>query len=207
MKLREFFSNRGKVIPTHQNNLEYIKTKGSVVIVNCPYCATPIQVDNNGVVQEICEFCGGHMREQQTGMLQICQNGERFEFTKMQQNIFLEHINQSVGELKQYHTYDLYLLLKEVREARSQTYYGLQLLNKASKTEGKLQVTANETGGEYEYYTRKAWVIENILLERQGFFPEKITARVLQYMEEQIKKSKKKTMKISKVQRQHRREA
>ncbi|MEK4620712.1 hypothetical protein NYE71_32485 [Bacillus sp. FSL K6-0273] len=207
MKLREFFSNGGKVIPTHQNNLEYIKTKGSVVIVNCPYCATSIQVDKNGVVQEICEFCGGYMREQQTGMLQICQNGERFEFAKIQQHIFLEHINQSVGELKQYHTYDLYLLLKEVREARSQTYYGLQLLNKASKTEKKLQVTANETGGEYEYYTRKAWVIENILLERQGFFPEKITARVLQYMEEQIQKSKKKTMKISKVQRQHRIEA
>ncbi|MGH0883287.1 hypothetical protein [Bacillus paranthracis] len=205
--MREFFSNGGKVIPTHQNNLEYIYTKGSVVIVNCPYCATSIQVDKNGVVQEICEFCGGHMREQQTGMLQICQNGERFEFTKMQQHIFLEHINQNVGELKQYHTYDLYLLLKEVRDARSQTYYGLQLLNKASKTEKKLQVTANETGGEYEYYTRKAWVIENILLERQGFFPEKITARVLQYMEEQIQKSKKKTMKISKVQRQHRREA
>jgi hypothetical protein len=178
-----------------------------VVIVNCPYCATPIQVDKNGVVQEICEFCGGHMREQQTGMLQICQNGERFEFTKMQQHIFLEHINQNVGDLKQYHTYDLYLLLKEVRDARSQTYYGLQLLNKASKTKKKLQVTANETGGEYEYYTRKAWVIENILLERQGFFPEKITARVLQYMEEQIQKSKKKTMKISKVQRQHKREA
>ncbi|MBG9667189.1 hypothetical protein ABE21_15160, partial [Bacillus thuringiensis] len=88
-----------------------------------------------------------------------------------------------------------------------EAYYGLQLLNKASKTEKKLQVTANETGGDYEYYTRKAWVIENILLERQGFFPEKITARVLQYMEEQIQKSKKKTMKISKVQRQHRREA
>ncbi|MGH0417770.1 hypothetical protein [Bacillus cereus] len=207
MKLREFFSNGGKLIPTHQNNLENIKTKGSVVIVNCPYCATSIQVDKNGVVQEICEFCGGHMREQQTGMLQICQNGERFEFTKMQQHIFLEHINQNVGELKQYHTYDLYLLLKEVRDARSQTYYGLQLLNKASKTEKKLQVTANETGGEYEYYTRKAWVIENILLERQGFFPDKITARVLQYMEEQIQKSRKKTMKISKVQRKHRREA
>ncbi|MEK4740142.1 MULTISPECIES: hypothetical protein [Bacillus] len=175
--------------------------------MNCPYCATPIQVDKNGVVQEICEFCGGNMREQQTGMLQICQNGERFEFTKMQQHIFLEHINQSVGELKQYHTYDLYLLLKEVREARSQTYYGLHLLNKASKTERTLQETANEAGGEYEYYTRKSWVIENILLERQGFFPEKITTRVLQYLEEQIQKSKKKTMKISKVQRQHRREA
>ncbi|PEA62962.1 hypothetical protein CON74_00110 [Bacillus thuringiensis] len=175
--------------------------------MNCPYCATPIQVVKNSVVQEICKFCGGHMREQQTGVLQFCENGERFEFTKMQKHIFLEHINQSVEELKKYHTYDLYLLLKEVREARSQAYYGLQLLNKASKTERTLQVTANETGGEYEYYTRKAWVIENILLERQGFFPEKITARVLQYMEEQIQKSKKKTMKISKVQRQHRREA
>ncbi|WP_257209204.1 hypothetical protein [Bacillus toyonensis] len=61
--------------------------------MNCPYCATSIQVDKNGVVQEICEFCGGHMREQQTGMLQIFQNGERFEFTTMQQHIFLEHIN------------------------------------------------------------------------------------------------------------------
>ncbi|WP_253206789.1 hypothetical protein [Bacillus toyonensis] len=175
--------------------------------MNCPYCATPIQVDKNGVVQEICEFCGGHMREQQTGVLQLCQNGERFEFRKLQQQLFLEHIEQSVEELKQYHTYDLYLLLKEVREARSQTYYGLQLLNKASKTESTLQATADETGGEYEYYTRKAWVIENILLERQGFFPEKITARVLQYMWEQIKKSKKKPMKISKVQRQYRGEA
>ncbi|MDM8365575.1 hypothetical protein ACQVTU_23640 [Bacillus cereus] len=175
--------------------------------MNCPYCATPIQVDKNGVVQEICEFCGGHMREQQTGVLQLCQNGERFEFTKMQQQLFLEHIHQSVEELKQYHTYDLYVLLKEVREARSQTYYGLQLLNKASKTESTLQATADETGGEYEYYTRKAWVIENILLERQGFFPEKITARVLQYMWEQIKKSKKKSMRISKVQRQYRGEA
>ncbi|AHA69985.1 hypothetical protein YBT1518_03830 [Bacillus thuringiensis YBT-1518] len=175
--------------------------------MNCPYCATPIQVDKNGVVQEICEFCGGRIREQQTGMLQVCQNGERFEFTKMQQQLFLEHIHQSVEELKQYHTYDLYVLLKEVREARSQTYYGLQLLNKASKTESTLQAAADETGGEFEYYTRKAWVIENILLERQGFFPEKITARVLEYMGEQIRKSKKKRMRKSKGQRQQRREA
>ncbi|WP_043924613.1 hypothetical protein [Bacillus thuringiensis] len=178
-----------------------------MIIVNCPYCATPIQVDKNGVVQEICEFCGGRIREQQTGMLQVCQNGERFEFTKMQQQLFLEHIHQSVEELKQYHTYDLYVLLKEVREARSQTYYGLQLLNKASKTESTLQAAADETGGEFEYYTRKAWVIENILLERQGFFPEKITARVLEYMGEQIRKSKKKRMRKSKGQRQQRREA
>lgn len=177
-----------------------------MVIVNCPYCATPIQVDKNGIVQEICEFCGGCIREQQTGVLQLCQNGERFEFTKMQQQLFLEHIHQSVEELKQYHTYDLYLLLREVREARSQTYYGLQLLNKASKEEHTLQATADETGGEYEYYTRKVWVIENILLERQGFFPEKITARVLEYMGEQIRKSKKKMMKISKRQRPKRKE-
>ena len=177
-----------------------------MVIVNCPYCATPIQVDKDGIVQEICEFCGGRIREQQTGVLQLCQNGERFEFRKLQQHIFLECIHQSVEELKQYHTYDLYVLLKEVREARSQTYYGLQLLNKASQTERTLQVTANETGGEYEYYTRKAWVIENILLERQGFFPEKVTARVLEYMGEQIRKSKKKTMRISKERRPQKKE-
>ncbi|MES5860643.1 hypothetical protein QCI47_29705 [Bacillus cereus group sp. RP29] len=173
---------------------------------SCAYCGTEVKIDTNGIVEETCTFCGAKMRSSHSGILQLCQNEQRFEFYKMQQNVFLEQANEPVEVLKQLHTFDLYLLLKEVREARSQTYYGLQLLNKASKEECTLQETADETGEEYEYYTRKAWVIENILLERQGFFPEKITARVLEYMGEQIRKSKKKGMRISKGQRPQRKE-
>lgn len=169
--------------------------------MNCPYCATKIKIDDDGVAQETCTFCGAFIRDQKSGVLQICQNGERYEFTKMQQHIFLEHIDQPVNDLKQYHTFDLYLLLKEVREARSQTFTGLRILNKALEDDAQFKDTADEVGNDYEYYTRKAWVIENILLERQGFFPERITDRVLQYMWEQIKKSKKKPMKISKIKR------
>ncbi|MCM3736484.1 hypothetical protein M3215_11775 [Bacillus cytotoxicus] len=175
--------------------------------MNCPYCATQVKIDEDSVAQETCIFCGALIRDEKSGILQVCQNGERYEFKKMQQHIFLEHINQPVSDLKRYHTFDLYLLLKEVREARSQTYYGLQLLNKASVEDEGFKESANEVGGEYEYFTRKAWVIENILLERQGFFPEKITDRVLQYMWEQIKKSKKKPMRISKTKRSQKEKA
>ncbi|HHK5548789.1 TPA: hypothetical protein ACQUHN_005339 [Bacillus thuringiensis] len=50
---------------------------------------------------------------------------------------------------------------------------------------------------DYEYWTRRKFVIENILLERQGYFPEKITNKVLGFMADQIKKSMQRKMKIS----------
>ena len=166
-----------------------------------------VKIDENGVTQETCTFCGALIRDEKSGILQVSQNEERYEFKKMQQHIFLEHIDQPVNDLKQYHTFDLYLLLKEVREVRSQTFTVLRILNKALDDDAQFKDTADEVGNDYEYYTRKAWVIENILLERQGFFPEKITDRVLQYMWEQIEKSKKKPMRISKTRRKSKEKA
>lgn len=169
--------------------------------VNCAYCGTEVQIDTNGGVEEKCTFCKAKIRSSHSGLLQICQNEQRFEFYKMQQNVFLEQVNESVEVLKQLHTFDLYLLLKEVREARSQTFTGLRVLNKALDQDTQFKDTADEVGNDYEYYTRKAWVIENILLERQGYFPEKITEKILTYMWSQIKKSRAKPMKISKTKR------
>ncbi|PEM59489.1 hypothetical protein CN613_28220, partial [Bacillus pseudomycoides] len=89
-----------------------------------------------------------------SGLLQLCQNEQRFEFYKMQQNVFLEQVNESVEVLKQLQAFDLYLLLKEVREARSQTFTGLRVLNKALDQDAQFKDTADEVGNDYEYYTR-----------------------------------------------------
>ncbi|MEH7460108.1 hypothetical protein V7183_23780 [Bacillus sp. JJ1127] len=74
---------------------------------------------------------------------------------------------------------------------RSNPYYGLRLFNKASEVDNDYQELAKNQGKDYEYWTRRKFVIENILLERQGYFPEKITDKVLEFMADQIKKSMK----------------
>lgn len=165
----------------------------------CPYCGIEAKVNHAGVLEEAnCNFCGGSLVDEDTGYPKLCAiKGDRFEFHKMKPNVFIEHVEQPVSVLKTYHTFDLYLLLKEVRSMRSDTYYGMRVLNNASEVEDEFKDLAKDQGKNYEYWTRRKFVIENILLERQGYFPERITDKVLEFMADQIKKSMKRKMKIS----------
>lgn len=169
----------------------------------CPYCGLEAKVNHAGVLDEAnCNFCGGSLVDEDTGYPQLCTiKGERFEFRKIKYNVFIEHVEQPVSVLKTYHTFDLYLLLKEVRSMRSDSYYGLRLFNKASEVDDEYKDLAKNQGKDYEYWTRRKFVIENILLERQGYFPEKITDKVLGVMLDQIKKSTKRKMTISQTKR------
>ncbi|PFY13876.1 hypothetical protein [Bacillus pseudomycoides] len=169
----------------------------------CPYCGIEAKKNHAGVLEEAnCNFCGGSLVDENTGYPKLCDiKGERFEFHKIQSNVFIEHVEQPVSVLKTYHTFDLYLLLKEVRSMRSETYYGLRLLNNASEVDDEYKDLAKNQGKDYEYWTRRKFVIENLLLERQGYFPEKITDKVLGFMVDQIKKSMKRKMTISQTKR------
>ncbi|MDF9530576.1 hypothetical protein [Bacillus cereus] len=165
----------------------------------CRYCGIEPKVNHAGVLEEAnCNFCGGSLVDEDTGHPKLCIiQGDRFEFHEMKHNVFIEHVEQPVGVLKTYHTFDLYLLLKEVRSMRSTTYYGMRVLNNASEVDDDFKGLAQDQGKNYEYWTRRKFVIENILLERQGYFPERITDKVLGFMADQIKKSMKQKMKIS----------
>ncbi|PFX43720.1 hypothetical protein COL24_05510 [Bacillus toyonensis] len=167
----------------------------------CKYCGTEAKVNHAGVLEEAnCNFCGGSLVDEDTGQPKLCTiKGDRFEFYKMMPNVFIEHVEQPVNVLKTYHTFDLYLLLKEVRSMRSTTFYGMRLMNNASEVDDGFKDLAQEHGKDYEYWTRRKFVIENILLERQGYFPERITVKVLEFMADQIKKSMKQKMNISKT--------
>ncbi|PGZ17596.1 hypothetical protein COE43_12570 [Bacillus cereus] len=169
----------------------------------CRYCGIEAKVTHAGVLKEAnCNFCGGSLVDEDTGYPKLCTiKGDRFEFHKIKYNVFIEHVEQPVTVLKTFHTFDLYLLLKEVRSMRSTTYYGMRVLNNASEVDNEFKDLAQEQGKDYEYWTRRKFVIENILLERQGYFPERITDKVLGFMADQIKKSMKQKMKISQAKR------
>ncbi|MGE7939894.1 hypothetical protein [Bacillus paramycoides] len=62
-------------------------------------------------------------------------------------------------------------------------------MNNASEVDDEFKDLTQDQAKDYEYWTRRKFVIENILLERQGYFPEKITNKVLGFMADQIKKS------------------
>lgn len=164
----------------------------------CPFCASELKVNNRGLAPK-CDFCGADLRDKQRGCLRlVSEEGERFTFHKMKPNVFEEHAKQSVEVLKTYHTFDLYIVLKEVRDARQLAYNAFQIFKEAAKDAPEFRESAAEQQAELNEWTKRMYVIENILLERQGFFPAKVTDKVLQYMWEQIKESKKKRMQVYK---------
>ncbi|MCE0553218.1 hypothetical protein LQK80_01085 [Bacillus thuringiensis] len=92
----------------------------------CPYCASEQKI-RNGVLLPKCDFCGADLRDKNTGCLRLVSDkGERFNFQKMKTNIFEEHAMQSVEILKTYHSFDLYILLKEIREKENFYIWGMR---------------------------------------------------------------------------------
>lgn len=160
----------------------------------CPYCASEQKI-RNGVLLPKCDFCGADLRDKNTGCLRLVSDkGERFNFQKMKTNIFEEHAMQSVEILKTYHSFDLYILLKEIREKRELLYMGYEIFLKAAKQDIEFEKNAEKELLVFNDWTRRMYVIENILIERQGYFPSNITDKVLQYMWDQMKHSKQNKM-------------
>lgn len=172
----------------------------------CPYCATELDVlkgEYKG--NAVCSFCGNIMFGS-TPWGNYSQDGHRINQRKMKEAIFIKDAEKPLYELVTYHTYDLLVCLRLVRLERSETYDALKTFNKASdqlSSEEMLQfkeVTA-ETGEQYEYWTRKAWQLENILMDRMGYFPERIDDQMLARVKESSLKAQKKIMKISRERR------
>ncbi|MED0952740.1 hypothetical protein P4T70_32490 [Bacillus mobilis] len=168
--------------------------------MNCPFCGSEAKFNKNGILAVAeCEFCGAALTDPDTGYPKLWNEGEgRYNFHNIKANMFLELAEQSVQILRTYHTYDLYLLLKEVRNERASMYHGLHIFNKASDQEDGFKEVADVQGKDYEYWTRRMFVIENILRERQGWFPERIDAKFLSGVEDKIRKCLKKNMVIRK---------
>lgn len=154
-------------------------------IITCPYCGSELTF----VIKDKnynCDFC-----IMQLDIDQVQRNYERVS-VRVRDYALEVYLEKSTPELMRYSTYELLYLLKYARTERSNIY---KLLNTFYK--GRIQEKINDykeledySGNEYENITRKMFVIENIIRERLGYVPTRITNTYLDKYLAEIKKDK-----------------
>lgn len=157
----------------------------------CGFCASEVK-------NKYCDFC-----EMELESKHIMIDGKRFDQAKS----FLGYpnrkdIHKSTPELMELETIDLLCLLREARSFRAEVYQLRLLRHRAEEQSGMnhdVKEIAETTYTEYEQATRKVWVIENIIKERLGYFPQKVTENFLNMYLDRMEKSEKKVMKIRKI--------
>ena len=153
----------------------------------CGYCGTDIQGDH-------CSFCELTLDDKH-----VLEGHKRvdhvIERTPDEAAIFL-----TTDELLTFETIDLLFLLKYARSYRSEVYHLRVISYKAEdrKSDQALEEIQQQSYEEYEKATRKVWIIENILKDRMGYYPVKVTEEFLQAYLYRIKQSQNKRMVLKK---------
>lgn len=162
------------------------------MMLTCPYCATEVQKISKGFY---CSFC------QMTGMTPT-QNGERRSRYKMKDMITTDDLKKTTPELMTYHTFDLKLILKMLREQKRDFFTHITTFKRAGNETDEFREIEKETGDEYEKIKRKTWAVENILMDRVGYIPIKVSQDLLMSDLERIEKTTGKQMNIKKSETQ-----
>lgn len=125
----------------------------------CPYCET----ENEWPV-ESCGFCGAPLKKQRP---------------KLKEFVFLDQVELPFEELSFFHTYDLLVLLRMVREERTSTYNLLRIIRKLSNEVSVDSEDYTYAEQEYRRYTARMKVIEGILIDRMGYKPKRVDDKLL----------------------------
>lgn len=153
-----------------------------------------------------CMFCGSKVvkRDQIYYCLfcnmeliagQVQHNGSRRQIS-FEEPTSLKDAELFTGELMKKDSYYLTCLLRMIRKERSKIYHYVHIFKKANEQQGSFVDQEADAGSRYEYWTRKGWIIENILRERCGFFPEKIYNSYVQMMAQNARRSNAKLMQV-----------
>ncbi|MDO7285917.1 hypothetical protein Q5W88_21675 [Shouchella clausii] len=159
-------------------------------MITCPYCGTEL-LDQQ--VNYYCSFCEmaipsasiqyNHEREQIFNDFDLCQDEFMLDL----------YINKRTEELLQLSTYELLYVLRHLRAQRSEIYKSLHTFKNAQVTE-----YTEEAGKLYEESTKRMFVVENILRQRLGYVPSRVTENFLSKYKEMILKDKGTAMVIRK---------
>ncbi|WP_342553235.1 hypothetical protein [Paenibacillus sp. FSL R7-0652] len=151
----------------------------------CPYCGSVLKSISYAYY---CDFCEMDIPEEDTQ-----ENGQRKHIPFLLNNVAISNADENTIQLMQRPTNELIVLLRLVRQKATDFYNYLRVFNKA---EGEFKEHAELTGKDYEYWTRKAWVLENILRDRTGVYPDKITNDYLHKLVAKAEKINRKAMRI-----------
>lgn len=127
----------------------------------CSYCGS----DNSSSYAENCCFCDAPLKKQRP---------QKKEF------VYLEQAELSFGQLEFFHTFDLLVLLRLVREERTKCYKLMRTVQKGSELIDIDSDTLAFAEQEYKRYTARMRVIEGILIDRMGYKPRRVDDKLLE---------------------------
>ena len=152
----------------------------------CPYCGLALVFDAD---HYYCTFC-----QMTIASADVQQDGGRKPITA-DPFVCADYVELSTPELMEKSTTFLIYLLRLVRKERKNQYNYLRLFNKVMDTgSNEYLEAAQESGKTYEWWTRKAWVIENILRDRMATFPVRVTDYYLSGLIDHIQTYNQKSM-------------
>ena len=112
------------------------------------------------------------------------------------------YIYKTTPEMMTLSTFELLYLLKMIRKERNDMYHHMHVFHRAGDNgNNEVKEAEKETGRDYMFFTKKAFVVENIIRSRMGYVPARITEKYLANYLDNIKNDKKGPM-IIRTQRQ-----
>lgn len=128
-------------------------------MMKCLYCDS-----ENNSIDQACSVCGAPLYTKRP---------------QLKEYVSLEDSALSFQELQRFHTYDLLILLRLVREERSKSYNLMRTVQKAP--EGiEIDKSIIEFGeSEYRFYTARMKLIEGLLVDRMGYKPKRVDDKLL----------------------------
>lgn len=136
----------------------------------CSYCKTKTQN------HETCDFCKADL------------TAERPKIDPMLDD---SKANYSQPQLEKLHTYDLLLILKHLRAERTSMYKTMQSVRKApEEAKNDNYDELNEYGQElYREITARQNVVQELLVDRMGYYPKRIDDKLLNALYEKIERN------------------
>jgi hypothetical protein len=134
--------------------------------MKCLYC----EVENKDLAID-CEFCGAPLKRQRP---------------KVNGFVHVDQCELGFYELENFHTYDLLILLRLVREERTKCYKLMRTVQKAPDDVVIDSETLGFAESEYRRYTARMKVVEGILIDRMGYKPKRIDDKLLESLRRKI---------------------
>ncbi|MCM2534479.1 hypothetical protein NDK43_21715 [Neobacillus pocheonensis] len=150
----------------------------------CPYCGSHIERMDHQYYY--CDFCC-----MKIDIRIIKENHERLE-VRFRDLVLTAYIDKTTPEIMTLSTFELLYLLKMIRKERNDMYHHLHVFHRAGDAGiDDFKEAEKKSGQDYMYFTKKAFIVENIIRSRIGYVPARITEKFLANYLENIKNDKK----------------
>jgi hypothetical protein len=136
----------------------------------------------------ICSYCGSENRENAV-TCGFCDAPLKKQRPKIREFVYLDQAELPFDQLSIFHTYDLLILLRLVREERSKSYNLMRSVQKAPEEVVIDSDTLAFAESEYRRYTARMKVIEGVLIDRMGYKPKRVDDKLLESLRAKIENS------------------